>query len=226
MIYNDALDILKQRFRDNRIIVQDHRRCLLDLEPMTSSTDGRELRQLYNLAQVHIRSLRALGTSSTTYCAMLREILLRVLPTDMVLRFHERLKAARSPAGALSKELGDSTGHTGQPNQELHCSWNCSNISLCVERPLLKTPHRKFIQPQKRDGKPTIRVISYNLCASRLSEPPTAVLFCHPGKHSADTCYSKKLRLSRKKQLLAKAGRCFSCLPKGHTAKQCRSHTK
>lgn len=109
--YKDAIEILKQRFGDDRIIVQDHLRGLLDLKPVSSSSDVRQLRQLYDRVQVHIRSLKALGTSSTTYCTMLREILLRVLPTDMVLRIHEGLKTSRSTVDASLNELGDSTGH-------------------------------------------------------------------------------------------------------------------
>lgn len=118
-LYKEAMEVLKQRFGDDRIVLQDQLRGLLNLEPMSSSSDGRELQQLYNLAQAHIRSLKALGTSSTTYCTMPREILLRVLPTHMVLRFREGLKASRCSAGASSHELRDSTGHTGQPDQEL-----------------------------------------------------------------------------------------------------------
>lgn len=117
--YKDAIEILKQRFGDDRIIVQDHLRGLLDLKPVSLSSDVRQLRQLYDRVQVHIRSLKALGTSSTTYCTMLREILLRVLPTDMVLRFHEWLETSRCTAGASSNERGGSTGQMGQPDQEL-----------------------------------------------------------------------------------------------------------
>lgn len=53
-LYKEAMEVLKQRFGGERIIVQDQLRGLLDLEPMSASSDGRELQQLYNLPQAHI----------------------------------------------------------------------------------------------------------------------------------------------------------------------------
>ncbi|KAH7936939.1 hypothetical protein HPB49_006449 [Dermacentor silvarum] len=46
--YKDAIDILKKRFGDEIIIVQDHIRSLLDLRPISSSF---ELRDLYDQVQ-------------------------------------------------------------------------------------------------------------------------------------------------------------------------------
>ncbi|XP_049274156.1 uncharacterized protein LOC125759435 [Rhipicephalus sanguineus] len=52
--YEDAIDILKKRFGDERIIVQEHLRSLLDLRPVLSSSSTTELRDLYDEVQVHI----------------------------------------------------------------------------------------------------------------------------------------------------------------------------
>lgn len=43
--YKDAIEILKEHCGDNRIIVRDHRRGFLDLKPVTSSSDIRQLKQ-------------------------------------------------------------------------------------------------------------------------------------------------------------------------------------
>ncbi|KAH6941227.1 hypothetical protein HPB50_015117 [Hyalomma asiaticum] len=83
--YEDAIDIFKKRFGDERIIVQEHLWSLLDLRPVLSSPSTTELRGLYD--EAHVRSLKALGTSPNAYCSML--ILLRVIPSDLVLKYHE-----------------------------------------------------------------------------------------------------------------------------------------
>ncbi|XP_077548213.1 uncharacterized protein LOC144161022 [Haemaphysalis longicornis] len=225
--YKDAIEILKQRFGDDRIIVQDHLRGLLDLKPVSSSSDVRQLRQLYDRVQVHIRSLKALGTSSTTYCTMLREILLRVLPTDMVLWFHEGLKTSRSTVDASLNELGDSTGQTGQPDQELQLLLEFFQHQLMCREAVAENTAQK-IHRTPEDGRKANhpRDLSTTSALQGSATDPQRCFFCHSGKHSADACDSKELSLSRKKQMLAKAGRCFHCIKKGHMVKQCRSQPK
>lgn len=92
--YNDAIEILQKRFADQTRIAQDHLRALIDIRAVSSSSDVAQLRKLYDEVQIHCRSLNALGTSPETYCVMLREILLRALPRDMVLRYHRHSKTS------------------------------------------------------------------------------------------------------------------------------------
>lgn len=83
--YKDAIPILKQRFGDEALLVQDRMQALIEIKPVASSSDIERLRNLYDRVQVHCRSLKA---------SMLREILLRTLPPDLVLRFHQWSKMA------------------------------------------------------------------------------------------------------------------------------------
>lgn len=87
--YKYAIDLLQTRFGDERVIVQDHVLSLLDLKPVFSYYEARPLRNSHDEVQGNMRSLKALGINSTTYCSMQREVLLRTLPSDMVLHFHE-----------------------------------------------------------------------------------------------------------------------------------------
>ncbi|KAH6947221.1 hypothetical protein HPB50_017607 [Hyalomma asiaticum] len=82
--YADAVDIFTC-FRNPTALIQDHMQGLIDLKPVTSARNIRELRQLYDEVQVHIRGLKALGVGEDSYNTMLYPVLLRVLPQEMVL---------------------------------------------------------------------------------------------------------------------------------------------
>lgn len=215
--YADAIEILKKRFGDEQIIVQDHLQGLLDLKPVSSSADVHQLRKLYDKVQVHIRSLKALGTNSTTYCTMLREILLRVLPTDMVLRFHEARKASSSAAASSNTE-----------DNELQMLLEFFDLQLtCREAVAEQEIHRSRRTPEKGGLKPSHpRDVSTTAALQSSASSPQKCLFCRSEKHSAEVCDKKEISLSLKKEMLTKAGRCFRCLKQGHLAKDCRSRLK
>ncbi|XP_077531269.1 uncharacterized protein LOC144143378 [Haemaphysalis longicornis] len=226
--YKDAIEILKKRFGDDRIIVQDHLRGLLDLKPVSSSSDVLQLRHLYDRVQVHIRSLKALGTSSTTYCTMLREILSRVLPTDMVLRFHEGRKTSFSPDGASSNPHGDSSGLTASPDQELQVLLEFFDHHLMCREAVAERAEQKFHRTAEKEARKRNHPCDVPTAAALQSSvnPPKQCFFCHSGEHSSEACEAEELSLSCKKEMLAKAGRCFRCLKKGHLARDCRSQLK
>lgn len=102
--YADAVEILKKQFGDSEVIVQDHLHTLINLKPVSSSSDVAELRKLYDKVQVHCRSMKALGTHPLTYCSMLHEIVLQSLPRDIILRYHQRSKVKRDAADSGTTE--------------------------------------------------------------------------------------------------------------------------
>ncbi|KAH6948879.1 hypothetical protein HPB50_026687 [Hyalomma asiaticum] len=61
---------------------------LIDLKPVTSTRNVRELRRLYDDLQVHMRGLKVLGVGEDSYNTMLYPVLLRALPQEMVLNYH------------------------------------------------------------------------------------------------------------------------------------------
>lgn len=66
--YKDAIALLKQRFGDQALLVQDHMQALLDLKLVALSSDVELLRNLYDCVQVHCRSLKALSLAPTAPC--------------------------------------------------------------------------------------------------------------------------------------------------------------
>ncbi|KAK8773557.1 hypothetical protein V5799_011910 [Amblyomma americanum] len=86
--YSDAVDILRQRFRNPEAFVQDHMQGLIDVKPVFSARNVRALRGLYDEIQVHMRGLKALDIEDDGYQAMLYPVLLRALPKELILDYH------------------------------------------------------------------------------------------------------------------------------------------
>lgn len=58
--YEDAVDILKRHFEDEKNNVQQHLQTLFGLQPASSSSSTTKLRDLYDKVDGHLRSLKAL----------------------------------------------------------------------------------------------------------------------------------------------------------------------
>ena len=55
----------------------------MNLDDITSDRNTKELRQLYDLTEAHVRSLKSLGIESETYGALLSPVLLAKLPPEL-----------------------------------------------------------------------------------------------------------------------------------------------
>ncbi|KAH6942689.1 hypothetical protein HPB50_009248 [Hyalomma asiaticum] len=78
--YADDIEILASRFGHPTALTQDHMQGLIDLKPVTSARNVRELRWVHDDLQAHMRGLKALGVGEDSYNSMLYPVLLRVLP--------------------------------------------------------------------------------------------------------------------------------------------------
>ncbi|KAG0438083.1 hypothetical protein HPB47_017152 [Ixodes persulcatus] len=86
--YEDAWDILKTRFGDEKRLIDDHMIRLFEKQRIRSSLDVRGLRRLHDDLQGNIRGLRSLGVSEETFSTLLHPLILRLLPEDLVLDYH------------------------------------------------------------------------------------------------------------------------------------------
>ena len=59
--YQEAVDVLNQRFGNKQQIINSHMDSLLQLPAVTSLHDVQSIRQLYNKVESHIRGLKSLG---------------------------------------------------------------------------------------------------------------------------------------------------------------------
>ncbi|XP_077528455.1 uncharacterized protein LOC144140816 [Haemaphysalis longicornis] len=230
--YKDAVDILKKRFGDERIIVQDHLRSLVDLKPVSSSTNTQQLRRLYDQIQVHVRNLKALGTSAANYCLMLREVLFRTLPPGMVLKYHELFKSPTCTSTTFSsaQAVVDQQNELAQPEQELQQLLDFFDHQVrcreAVERQTAVTTLDVAVTPQEPPRQQRFRNLHTVSALQNSANNPQRCLFCQSVKHRSEVCDSDEWSLKWKKQLLIKEGRCFRCLKKWHMAKDCRGRLR
>ncbi|XP_077544540.1 uncharacterized protein LOC144157244 [Haemaphysalis longicornis] len=89
--YDDAIDILQQRFGNQAVLIQDYIDSLMNLIPVSSPRNVRALHRMYDNVQAHLRCLKALGVGEESYCAMLYLGLLRALPSDLSLDYNRKV---------------------------------------------------------------------------------------------------------------------------------------
>ena len=59
--YRKALDMLKDRFGNPQILISAHMNKILELEPVFSISDVKELRCLYDSVETQLRNLESMG---------------------------------------------------------------------------------------------------------------------------------------------------------------------
>ncbi|XP_077564311.1 uncharacterized protein LOC144179743 [Haemaphysalis longicornis] len=105
--YESAIQQLQYRFGDKRRIVQRHFRNLRKLQHVTSLSEERELRRLYDCVQLNVRCLNLLDVPTSSFAAMLYDILLEVLPEEIVVAFHRHVRLKKISTGMTSSSSGD-----------------------------------------------------------------------------------------------------------------------
>ena len=62
--YEEAIGIMKKRFGNRQQIISRHMDLLINVEPITSHSNAKGLRQLYDVAESNVRSLKSLGVTA------------------------------------------------------------------------------------------------------------------------------------------------------------------
>ncbi|GFV53659.1 uncharacterized protein TNCV_1042661 [Trichonephila clavipes] len=80
------------RFGNKIMLINAHLSNLLNLTPVRNPTDIVGLRNLYDRAETQIRSLESLGVKGESYSNLLTPILLKQIPSELVLEFNRSQK--------------------------------------------------------------------------------------------------------------------------------------
>ena len=81
--YDEAVTILKRRFGNKQLIINRHMKTLLNISSVKSGLNIQALRQLHDLIESQIRSLKSLRLSSSSYGSLLSSVVMSKLPQDL-----------------------------------------------------------------------------------------------------------------------------------------------
>ncbi|GFT06693.1 uncharacterized protein TNCV_1852211 [Trichonephila clavipes] len=87
------------------MLINAHLSNLLNLTPVRNPTDIVGLRNLYDRAETQIRSLESLGVKGESYSNLLTPILLKQIPSELVLEFNRSQKDEGFDLSALLRFL-------------------------------------------------------------------------------------------------------------------------
>ena len=204
--YDEAVSILKRRFGNKQSIINRHMETLLNINQIQikSGLNIQALRQLRDLIESQVKSLKSLGVSSSSYGSLLSSVVMSKLPQDL------RLIITR----------------------EVKNEWDLDHI-LEVFRSELEARERangNNIHPTEQ----SLTKLPYNGGRKGFPLPTDAALFATGSKptctycrkdHASNTC-KNVTRIAARKEILKKAGRCFVCLKPNHISKDCSSRIK
>ncbi|XP_071640886.1 uncharacterized protein [Temnothorax longispinosus] len=105
--YQEALDLLKQRYDDKRMIAQEHIRALYDL-PAVTRGNSIALRNLIDDVLRHLRSLKTLGRPTEHWDDLIIHLIITKLDSSIVKEWEDDIRANDMPT---LKQLTDFLTH-------------------------------------------------------------------------------------------------------------------
>ena len=204
--YDEAIDKLTRRFGDHQVIVSGHHDALLHIPPVFSSRDIKELRNLYDKVEVHVRGLKSLKVPTASYGSLFIPVLLKKIPHDVRLLIGRQVKDGQWDLDRLLDLL----------REEIENRERCGSIQADLPQFM---PKSRPNSPEKRS--PSTAAVLYS--EGRRSKVSNCT-YCRQ-EHTSTRCNvitDKKAR----KDILRKQGRCFICLRKNHVAAKCESKGK
>ena len=81
--YNQAVQILTERFGNKQLIISAHMEALLKLKPVNSLSDVKGIRSVLYKLEIQVRGLQSLGIDSTHHGALLIPIFKEKLPDEL-----------------------------------------------------------------------------------------------------------------------------------------------
>ncbi|XP_064465083.1 uncharacterized protein LOC135376504 [Ornithodoros turicata] len=236
--YNDALEILKGRYGNEALQIEDHMTRLMGLQPVRSHQDAKGLRKLHDELSSHTRALKALGVSEESFSSMLYSLMLRLIPQGIVVEFNRRMLEAEdgSPEEGGSREEasnGQGDRENPSPSSGEHVAKLRKFVKFlrveveCLERTLTAQGTRK----DTGDGFPKMKGARKQRTkgSARLSSAAALVnttdqlsdcFFCNSRDHRTTEC-DARMSQDDKLRRLQEAGRCFRCTWPNHVSRKC-----
>ena len=196
--YNEAVECLRSRYDRPRLIHQTHVKRIVEI-PAIKEGSGRELRRLYDVAQQHLRALKAMKCDpSGHFITSLLELKL-----DPGTTFEWQKVSQKSSDVPHYSELLEFI-----------------NLRAQASETVLSEPKPRFF-PKKTNQQPTRSVTSY---AASANDSDANCVVCKTEKHPLYSCSRfKGLPHNDMLSTVRANNLCMNCLRLGHHARQCTS---
>ena len=157
--------------------------------------DVKPLRRLFDTISSHVRSLSAMNVQEDSYGNLLCPVLINKTPPELQL--------------ILSRKVSEE-------------DWNLQTLMAAIEEEVIARKRLGQSQPKapvhKGHSKPPPTAVT--LVTKGLPTSAPRCCYCDQ-MHSPIEC-TEVTEVDKRKQLLRKAGCCYSCLRKGHIFRDCR----
>ena len=201
--YNEAIVILKKRFGNKQLAINEHMDILLNLDPVTSVQNLKGLRSLYDTVESHIRALKSLGIPSQSYGNLLCSMLMNKLPQDLRILISRDIKNDNWDLDRLLELL----------EAEVEARERATSNSSAGSSNLHRNPQPKLQGRQLPSG-----------AVLQTGGSTISCTYCQ-GPHTSNSCKTVS-NVTARKDILRKGGRCFLCLKKNHLCRDCNSKTQ
>ena len=194
--YDEAIECLKSRFDQPHLIHHTHVQMIVDAPPLKEGT-GKELKQLHDTMQQHVRALKTLGCELPgKFITSMIELKLDV---DTLFEWQKHSQANMDIPHFHDLldfiDLWAQASETSCTTQTKRVPWNDQSV---------RRPHGKT-------------VTSY---ATSSNSTDNNCVVCKTDKHSLYVCAKFKILI------LKSNGLCMNCLGSGHFKQQCKSSHK
>ena len=200
--YKHALDLLSERYGNPQLIISSHMNQILKVNKVTAGHKVKELRNLYDKIESHVRSLITVGVQSDHYGSLLIPIVLDKLPDDIKL--------------IISRKLGSD-------NWKINEFMDILKVEIAARESceFMKHSDNEF----KRNQDTEIKDKRHSTELFLTTNPRVLkCAFCGQ-QHYHDKC-NVVTNLEARKEIISKNKLCYKCLFPGHISRDCRSKSK
>lgn len=200
--YMEAIEILQKRFGNKQQIINRHMELIINLNSVRSGYQVKELRQLYDTIESHVRSLKSLGVPSSSYGTLLSSIVMNKLPQELKLLINREVKGDEMELERLLRVF----------EAELEARERAGTHASQTRTPTAGHSNRTARLPT-----------AATLVSGTPSSNPNTITcsYCKQA-HTSNSC-NVVTDIAERKRTLMRSGRCFVCLRRGHISKECKS---
>ena len=205
--YKEAVSLLSDRFGSKQVVITHHMDTLLQIVPVKTGTDVKQLRAIYDKIEVNVRGLQSLGIKPDQYGCLLVPVIMSKVPEDIRLIILRQFSSEKWTFEVLLKCF----------KQELEAREKC----VAVSKSSRKEEGSKGSDHGSGNGGSS-RALNTN---SNPSGEGSGIkcTFCKDSHPSAKCDIVKDV--DSRWSLVKRKHLCFLCLRSGHGSQSCNSKT-